>query len=75
MKEKISFDGNGQKHSNFTISSLSFNDSGVYFCAASRHSAADSPLVYTKTLLSVSQTENTPSLLNTCCQPPSKPSL
>uniref|UniRef100_A0A3B4XBD3 Ig-like domain-containing protein n=1 Tax=Seriola lalandi dorsalis TaxID=1841481 RepID=A0A3B4XBD3_SERLL len=49
---KISFKGDGRKHSNLTISNVSLNDSGVYFCAASYHSAADSPQVNTKTFQS-----------------------
>lgn len=47
---KISFNGDGSKHSNLTVYSVSLHDSGVYFCAASRHSAASSPQVNTKTL-------------------------
>uniref|UniRef100_A0A668RDI7 Ig-like domain-containing protein n=1 Tax=Oreochromis aureus TaxID=47969 RepID=A0A668RDI7_OREAU len=33
VKGKISFDGDGQKHSNLTISNVSVTDSAVYFCA------------------------------------------
>uniref|UniRef100_A0A3P8SBW8 Ig-like domain-containing protein n=1 Tax=Amphiprion percula TaxID=161767 RepID=A0A3P8SBW8_AMPPE len=44
-------DFNGRKHSNLSISTVSVNDSAVYFCAASRHSAADDTHVNTKTLL------------------------
>ena len=58
MKDKISFDGDGRTHSNLNISNLSLSDSGVYFCAASLHSAADSPLVNTKTLLYVEALEH-----------------
>uniref|UniRef100_A0A0F8AB83 Immunoglobulin V-set domain-containing protein n=1 Tax=Larimichthys crocea TaxID=215358 RepID=A0A0F8AB83_LARCR len=54
VKGKISFDGDGQTHSSLTISDLVLNDTGVYFCAASQHSAADSPQVNTKTLLDLS---------------------
>uniref|UniRef100_A0A8C4GXZ1 Ig-like domain-containing protein n=1 Tax=Dicentrarchus labrax TaxID=13489 RepID=A0A8C4GXZ1_DICLA len=75
VKEKISFDGNGQKYSNLNISSVSLNDSGVYFCAASRHSASDSPQVNTKTLLYLPADRQHVESLNTCSQPPSKPSL
>uniref|UniRef100_A0A3B4XBR0 Ig-like domain-containing protein n=1 Tax=Seriola lalandi dorsalis TaxID=1841481 RepID=A0A3B4XBR0_SERLL len=52
VKGKISFKGDGRKHSNLTISNVSLNDSGVYFCAASYHSATDSPQVNTKTFKS-----------------------
>uniref|UniRef100_A0A8C4NI53 Ig-like domain-containing protein n=1 Tax=Dicentrarchus labrax TaxID=13489 RepID=A0A8C4NI53_DICLA len=75
VKGKISFDGNGQKYSNLNISSLSLNDSGVYFCAASRHSASDSPQVNTKTLLYLPADRQHVESLNTCSQPPSKPSF
>uniref|UniRef100_A0A3Q0SPW3 Ig-like domain-containing protein n=1 Tax=Amphilophus citrinellus TaxID=61819 RepID=A0A3Q0SPW3_AMPCI len=34
VKGKISFDGDGRKHSNLTISNVSVTDSAVYFCAA-----------------------------------------
>ncbi|KAA8581849.1 hypothetical protein FQN60_008589, partial [Etheostoma spectabile] len=34
VKGKISFDGDGRKHSDITVSGLSLNDNGVYFCAA-----------------------------------------
>ena len=54
VKGKISLDGVGSTHSSLSVSNLSLNDNGVYFCAASRHSAADSPQVNTKTLLSLS---------------------
>lgn len=49
VKNKISFDGHGNKKSDLTISDVSLSDSGVYFRAARRHSAADSPQVNTKT--------------------------
>uniref|UniRef100_A0A8P4KKD0 Ig-like domain-containing protein n=1 Tax=Dicentrarchus labrax TaxID=13489 RepID=A0A8P4KKD0_DICLA len=42
VKGKISFDGEGNKHSSFTISDLTLNDSGVYFCAV-RESDTFSP--------------------------------
>ncbi len=58
VREKISFDGDGRKHSSLTISSLSSTDSGVYFCAASRHSAADSFKGNTKTLINVQAPEH-----------------
>ncbi|KAF7650682.1 hypothetical protein LDENG_00121970 [Lucifuga dentata] len=32
-KGKISFDGDGRKHSSLIISNLTLNDSAVYFCA------------------------------------------
>ncbi|KAI3367446.1 hypothetical protein L3Q82_026301 [Scortum barcoo] len=37
-----------------TVKDLMLEDSGVYFCAVSKHSAADSPQVNTKTLLHLS---------------------
>lgn len=43
VKGKISFGGDGSTFSNLTISTVSVNDSAVYFCAASRHSATTSP--------------------------------
>lgn len=49
VKGKISFDGDGSKHSSLSISDLLLDDSGVYFCAASSHSAADSPQLSTQT--------------------------
>lgn len=58
VKGKISFDGDGRKRSSLTISDLLLNDSGVYFCAASRHSAAEFPQVSTKTLLYVQALEH-----------------
>uniref|UniRef100_A0A3Q1BSX4 Ig-like domain-containing protein n=1 Tax=Amphiprion ocellaris TaxID=80972 RepID=A0A3Q1BSX4_AMPOC len=36
VKGKISFNGDGRKHSNLSISTVSVNDSAVYFCAASQ---------------------------------------
>lgn len=51
VKGKISFDGDGRKQSNLSISDLLLKDSGVYFCAASYHSAAHSLQVNTKTSL------------------------
>ncbi|KAA8581851.1 hypothetical protein FQN60_008591, partial [Etheostoma spectabile] len=33
VKGKISFDGDGRTHSRLTVSGLSLNDNGVYFCA------------------------------------------
>ncbi|CAJ1074746.1 Hypothetical protein SMAX5B_008929 [Xyrichtys novacula] len=54
VKGKINFDGNGRSDSRLNITNLSLDDSGMYFCAASRHSAADPPGVATKTLLSLS---------------------
>uniref|UniRef100_A0A7N9AQN4 Ig-like domain-containing protein n=1 Tax=Mastacembelus armatus TaxID=205130 RepID=A0A7N9AQN4_9TELE len=66
VKGKISFAGDGSKYSKLTVSNVTLNDSGVYFCAASRHSAADSSQV---------NTENSRLSVNTCSQPPSKPSL
>uniref|UniRef100_A0AAZ1XK47 Ig-like domain-containing protein n=1 Tax=Oreochromis aureus TaxID=47969 RepID=A0AAZ1XK47_OREAU len=54
VKGKISFDGNGRKHSNLTISNVSVTDSAVYFCAASQHSTTDSTKVNTKTSPNVS---------------------
>lgn len=49
VKGKISFDGDGRTHSSLSISHLLLNDSGVYFCAAGSHSAADSPQLRTQT--------------------------
>lgn len=62
---KISLDGDGRSHSSLNISDPSLNDSGVYFCAASRHSAARSPRVGAKTPLRAQAP-------HTCSQPPSK---
>ncbi|XP_063764368.1 uncharacterized protein LOC134881153 [Eleginops maclovinus] len=56
VKGKISFDGDGRAQSRLSVSDLSLEDSGVYFCAASQHSAADSPQLSTKTLLHLSET-------------------
>lgn len=53
-KGKFNFDGRGAEKSSLSISDLALNDSAVYFCAASRHSAAVSPHVSTKTLLYLS---------------------
>ncbi|KAM3595133.1 uncharacterized protein V6R79_018632 [Siganus canaliculatus] len=50
VKVKITFDGDGSKESSLSVSGLELKDSGVYFCAASRHSAAGSRGVETKTL-------------------------
>ncbi|KAI3367437.1 hypothetical protein L3Q82_026299, partial [Scortum barcoo] len=74
VKEKISFDGDGRKASNLTVSNLSLNDSCVYFCAASQHSAADSPQVNTKTLLHLSADGRLVKALQHL-QPPYKPAL
>ncbi|KAG7510199.1 Immunoglobulin lambda variable 1-40 [Solea senegalensis] len=49
LKGKINFNGDGRSHSSLTINRLSVNDSGVYFCAASQHSASLFPTVNTKT--------------------------
>ncbi|KAI4797119.1 hypothetical protein KUCAC02_026566 [Chaenocephalus aceratus] len=53
VKGRISFDGDASIHSQsrLSVSNLSSEDSGVYFCAASQHSAADSPQLNTRTLL------------------------
>ena len=58
VKGKISFDGDASEHSQsrLSVSNLSLEDSGVYFCAASQHSAADSPQLNTRTLLRLSET-------------------
>ncbi|MEQ2216494.1 hypothetical protein XENOCAPTIV_017121, partial [Xenoophorus captivus] len=42
VKEKISFGGDGSKYSSLNVSTVSENDSAVYFCAASRHSTTES---------------------------------
>ncbi|CAB1450313.1 unnamed protein product [Pleuronectes platessa] len=47
---QISFDGDGKKYSDLTVSNLSISDSGVYFCAVRQHSATKCPQVNTKTL-------------------------
>lgn len=51
VKGKINFDGHGSKYSRLNISSLDLNDSAVYFCAASQHSAAAPPPLSTKTFI------------------------
>lgn len=62
---KFSFDGDGRSHSSLNISNPSLNDSAVYFCAASRHSAARSSRVGAKTLIHAQ-------VPHTCSQTPSK---
>lgn len=49
VKDRISFGGDGSKYSNLSISDVEPADSGVYFCAASQHGAAQSPRVNAKT--------------------------
>lgn len=49
MTGKISFAGDGSAHSALTISNVTLEDSGVYFCAITQHSAVDSPQVKAKT--------------------------
>lgn len=39
-EEKFSFDGDGRSHSSLSISNITPNDGGIYYCASSRHSAA-----------------------------------
>lgn len=48
VKGKMSIDGDGSAHSSLGIADVVVNDSGVYFCAASLHSAADSPQLNTQ---------------------------
>lgn len=63
VKDKMNFGGDGSKHATLNISTVSENDSAIYFCAASRHSTAESLSVNTKTLHKDRD-------LNTCSQPP-----
>lgn len=49
VKDRINFDGDGSKYSHLNISNVERTDSGVYFCAASQHGAAESPQVNAKT--------------------------
>uniref|UniRef100_A0A3B5K879 Ig-like domain-containing protein n=1 Tax=Takifugu rubripes TaxID=31033 RepID=A0A3B5K879_TAKRU len=49
VKGKISFDGDGRSGSSLSIAAVGLKDSGVYFCAASLHSAAGSPQDNTQT--------------------------
>uniref|UniRef100_A0A672JJQ4 Ig-like domain-containing protein n=1 Tax=Salarias fasciatus TaxID=181472 RepID=A0A672JJQ4_SALFA len=49
MNGKISFIGDGRNDGSLSISDLRLNDSAVYFCAASLHSAAHLSGVKTKT--------------------------
>ncbi|TWW72561.1 hypothetical protein D4764_16G0010580 [Takifugu flavidus] len=49
VKGKISFDGDGRSSSSLSIAAVGLKDSGVYFCAASLHSAAGSPRDNTQT--------------------------
>ncbi|KAK2826649.1 hypothetical protein Q5P01_020863 [Channa striata] len=51
VKDKISLEGDGRTQSELTVSNLTLEDSGVYFCAASQHSAAHSPQVNAKTFI------------------------
>uniref|UniRef100_A0AAY4AEG6 Immunoglobulin V-set domain-containing protein n=1 Tax=Denticeps clupeoides TaxID=299321 RepID=A0AAY4AEG6_9TELE len=43
LKNKISFTGDGQNNASMAMSSLTPDDSAVYFCAARLHSAANPP--------------------------------
>lgn len=58
MKGKINIDGDANRESSLSIFNLASGDSGVYFCAASRHSAADSPQLSTKTSTYLSATQD-----------------
>lgn len=49
VKGHISFDGDGRSRSSLSVAAAGLKDSGVYFCAASVHSAADSPQDSTQT--------------------------
>lgn len=51
VKGKIDLKGDARDIATLTISDLVLNDTGVYFCAASQHSAADSSYFNTKTPL------------------------
>lgn len=66
VKGKISFDGHGSTNSELTIYNLTLSDSGVYFCAAREHSAADCLQVNTKTYLYLSAERQHFRLLNAC---------
>uniref|UniRef100_A0A3Q1J4J2 Ig-like domain-containing protein n=1 Tax=Anabas testudineus TaxID=64144 RepID=A0A3Q1J4J2_ANATE len=57
VEGRINFNGDGSKQSGLNISRLTLEDSGVYFCAASQHSAADSSQLNTKTF--ICQTDKT----------------
>jgi len=51
FKNKINLDGNANKYSVLKLQSLSSEDSAVYFCAASIHSAVGSLNFFAKTQL------------------------